>query len=71
MQKCVHFMTADSIILTITQPKFKSIAIGEKLQFMKKFNFQHQIITSLNCENKNNRHFYVLAAFHRAAIKNT
>ena len=36
---------------------------------MKKFNFQHQIITLLNRENKIGT-YYVLAAFHRAAIKN-
>ena len=38
---------------------------------MKNSNFQHQIITLLNRETKNKIGiYYVLAAFHRAAIKN-
>ena len=65
MQKGVHFhYTYDYTT------KIKSIAIGKKLQFMKKFNFQHQIITLLNRKNKIGT-YYVLAAFNRAEIKNT
>ena len=52
MQKCVHFMTADIIILATTQPKVKNIEIGEELQFIKNCNFQHQMITLFKYENK-------------------
>ena len=39
MQKCVRFMTADSIITYHYTTKIKSIAMGEKLPFIKNCNF--------------------------------
>ena len=61
------FFVEPSGVFLLSALPLLGIAIGEKLQFMKKFNFQHQIITSR--ENKIGT-YYVLAAFHRAAIKN-